>query len=202
MLVATAVVPESDLVRLVASLTPVTVTIDEERGRVVTIGPLQQTQLVAGAGLRLRGDARVSWDFAGLPIPVTVEVWQLLLQPKIVSNDGAHVLLFEPVLEDLELKLVPGIVDEKVADAIRDGLARNRDRLAWNFARTLSRRIPLPARVAPATTFEILAVGGDVSVTESEMRLVLRFEARFFEARTTVVDAEKASHAEYRGGGH
>jgi hypothetical protein len=113
------------------------------------------------------------------------------LVPRIKSRGDSHVLSLEPVLEELDVKLVPGFVDEKIADAIRGGIAQNRDRLAWDFARTLSKRLPLPAKISPAKTFEILAVGGEVSVNESEMRLALRFETRFFdEERAAATETE------------
>jgi hypothetical protein len=187
MLLATALIPKADLAGLVESITPLTVTIDEERGRVVTLGR-PEVELVSGRGLRLRGDAHVSWDFALVPIPVTIKAWQLMFVPRVTSKGSSHVLRFEPELEELDVKLVPGFVDEKIADAIRNSIAQNRDRLAWNFARTLSRRLPLPRRVAPANTFEIFPVGGEVSVSEVEIILTLRFEARF-EKRAAVAEA-------------
>jgi hypothetical protein len=178
MLVATAVVPKADLVRFVESVTPLRIDIDAARGRSLTLGHAAVT-LVSGAGLRLRGDARVTWDFAHVAIPVTVNAWQLMLVPRIAPQGHPHVLVFEPVLEDLDLKLVPGFVDEKVAGAIRAEVAKNRERLAWDFARTLTKRLPLPARVSPPSAFEIFPLGGEVSVSESELRLELHFEARF-----------------------
>jgi hypothetical protein len=187
MLLATACIPKSDLVDLVMSITPLTVTVDADRGRIVTLG-CSAVDLVPGAGLRLRGDGHLSWDFAHLPIPVTIRTWQILFVPQVASRGRSHVLRLEPRLEDLEVKLIPGFVDERIADAIRGGLARQRDRLAWDFARTLSKRLPLPANITPATTFEILPVGGDVAVSESELRLALRFEARF-ERRSVAAEA-------------
>jgi hypothetical protein len=190
----TAVVTKTDLASLVESLTPLSVIIDEPRGRVVTLGRPTKVELVAGSGLRLRGDAHITWDFAHIPIPVTLRAWQLLLVPRIVVRDRAHVLAFDPVIEELDLKLVPGFVDEKVADAIRNGIAQNRERLAWNFARTLSKRLPLPAKISPPKTFEILVVGGEVSVSESEVRFTVRFEARF-ETRAAAPGTEREQKA-------
>jgi hypothetical protein len=178
MLLATAVIPRIDLARLVESITPLRVTIDEERGRVITLGRAK-LELVPEQGLRLRGNALLSWDFARVPFPVTIKAWQLLLVPRVLSRAGSHVLSFEPVLEHLDVKLVRGFVDERIADAIRDAIAQRRHRLAWDFARMLSKRLPLPPKISPANTFEIFPVGGEVSVDESELRLLLRFEARF-----------------------
>jgi hypothetical protein len=186
MLVATAVIPQNDLVRLVDSITPMRVAIDEERGRVITLGR-PKLELVPNQGLRLRGDARVSWDFAHVPVPVTIRAWQLLVVPRVRVRDGSHVLAFEAVLEDLDVKSVPGFVDQKVADAIQRVVAQSRERLAWNFVRTLSKRLRLPTTISPTSTFAIFPVSGKASVGENELRLVLQFEARFeLEARLEV----------------
>jgi hypothetical protein len=189
----TAVVTKAELVTLVESLTPLLVTIDERRGRSVTLGR-PAAELVAGKGLRLRGDGRVSWDVAGVAIPVTVQAWQLLLVPRIASRGQSRVLAFEPVIEDLDLKLVPGFVDEKIAGAIRDAIAKNRDRIVWDFTRTLTKRLPLlPKRFSPSKTFEIAAMDGEVHVSESDLRLAVRLEARI-ETRgaTTVSESSPA----------
>lgn len=193
MLLATAVIPRTDLVGLVESITPICVTIDEERNRTISLGR-PKVELVAGLGLRLRGDAHIDWDFAHVPIPVTINEWQVLFVPRISSRGRSHILSFAPELEELDVKLVPGFVDEKIANAIRAAISQNRDRLAWDFARTLSKRLPLPAMVSPSNTFEIFPVGGDVSVGETEIRLALRFETRF-ESRAPGAEAEVESEA-------
>jgi hypothetical protein len=174
----TAVVSKAELVELIESLTPMRIVIDERRGRSVTLGR-PEVELVPDRGLRLRGEARVVWDVAGVSIPVTLQAWQVLLIPQVATRARSRVLTFEPVIEELDLKLVPGFLDDKIAGAIRDGLAQNRQKLAWDFVRTLSKRLALPARITPAKTFEIRAVDGAVAVTPSELRLTVRFEAKF-----------------------
>lgn len=173
----TAVIAKAELALLIESLTPMRIVIDEKRGRVVTLNR-PTVELVAGRGLRLRGDARVVWDVAGVTIPVTIQTWQLLLVPRVVARAKTRVIAFEPVVEELDLKMVPGFLDGKIASAIRDGIAQNRDRLAWDFGRTLSKRLNLPARVLPAKAFEIRAIEGGVAVTDTELRLDILFEAK------------------------
>jgi hypothetical protein len=186
----TAVVAQSELAALVDSLTPMRVTIDERRGRSVTLGR-PRTTLVAGKGLRLRGDARVAWDVAGVAIPVTLQAWQLLLVPRIVSRGRSRVLAFEPVVEELDLKLVPAFLDDKIASAITGAIAQYRDRIAWDFARTLSRRFALWKRISPAKTFEIVATDGAVEVGQNELRLTVRFQARI-EDRAAAAEGKAA----------
>jgi hypothetical protein len=170
-----AIVPRADLARLVASITPLRVTIGP--GRAVNLDGLT-LELVAGRGVRLRGSGTVSWDFAHVPIPVRVNACQILLVPRLGSADGSHVLSFEPLLENLQVKSAPGLADETIAAAIRRAIEGSRSRLAWDFGRTLSTRLPLSPKVSPTSTLALFPVGGAASVSDRELRIVLRFESR------------------------
>jgi hypothetical protein len=173
-----AVVTKDELVALVEAITPLRVAIDERRGRAVTLGRPRAVYLVPGHGLRVRGDARIAWDFAGVGITITLPTWQMMLVPRIVARGRTRVLAFDPIVEALEMKLVPGFLDEKVADVLRDSIAQNRRKLAWDLSRTLSKRLPLPARIGPGRLFEIAATEGTVIVTDREVRLTVTLEAR------------------------
>jgi hypothetical protein len=171
----TAAVTKAEITALVEALTPLRVIIDERRGRSISLGR-PRLELVPEAGIRLRGDARLTWDVAGVSIPVTLQAWQLMLVPRIVTRESGRALAFEPVIEILDLKRVPGFLDDKIAKAITDGLAQNRHRLTWEFARKLSTQLALPARIGSGT-FALAAVDGAVAVSEEELMLTLRFEA-------------------------
>ena len=159
----TAAVTKAEIAALIDALTPLRVIIDERRGRSITLGR-PRLELVQDGGIRLRGDARLTWDVAGVAIPVTLQAWQLMLVPRIVTREGGRALAFEPVIEILDLKRVPGFLDDKIANAITDGLAQNRDRLAWEFSRVLSKQFALPARIGPGT-FALAAVDCAVAVS-------------------------------------
>lgn len=177
-MLVTAVVTKTELVRLVESLTPLRVVIDVKRGRGLTLNR-PSVELVPGRGLRLRGDARVDWDIAGVPLSVTIQVWQLLLVPRVVARAQTRVLAFEPVIEELDLKLVPGFVDDKIAGTIRGFIAHNRDKIAWDFARTFTKHFDLPKRLQPAKAFDLKSTEGGVAVTAADLRLDVLFELSF-----------------------
>ena len=178
----TAVISREEIVALIRSLMPMRIAIDERRGRAVILGR-PDVELVAGRGLRARGDARIAWDVAGVPIPVTVQAWQVILVPRVVPRGRSHWLTFEPVLEALDLKRVPGFVDDKILAAAREGILRNRDRLAWDFARAFTKRWPMPRRIGGQ--LDLVAGDGAVTVTAAELRLEIHLEARIAE-RTPV----------------
>lgn len=173
----TAILTRSDLASLVETMTPLRVELKDRPRRVVTFDPPQLVELVAGVGLRVRGGARFSWSIAGVPVPVTVRGWQVLLVPSIGRREGAHVLVFEPVLEELDFERLPAFAAQRITAVINEALGGQKHRLAWNFTRTLSYAHALPARVSPPMRFELRPDGGTVTVTEEEVRVTASFRA-------------------------
>jgi hypothetical protein len=170
-----ATITKDELVRSIRDLTPLR--IDLGRRRSVTFGRPELVELVPNAGLRVRGDAKMVWEIAGLPLPVSLRAWQVLLVPSVVELDGGHVLAFDPVLEDLDFKRVPGLY--RIIDAINEGVASQRRKLAWNLSRALSVRTSLMrTRIVPEATFTLAPVSATVAVTASEVRLDATLEAR------------------------
>src|SRR5262245_26631641 len=121
-----AVASKDELVALIEELTPFTVALDHRRA--VTLGRPHTIELVPNRGLRVGGNAWITWDLAGVEIPVTVQQWQLLLVPKVKSVGRVHLVALEPVVEQLDLRLVPDFLEDRIANAIREGLAKKRDK--------------------------------------------------------------------------
>ena len=188
-MLVTALVTKAELVALVESLTPLRFAFDGGPGRSLTIGR-PQLVLVPGKGLRLRGNARLEWEVAGITVPVTLRGWQLLLVPKVVTRGTSRLLALEPVVEDIGLKLVRGFLDDKITATISDWTRRYQTRLAWDFARTLTRRWPLSHRISPHEIFELDAIGGEVDVTTEELRFSVRFEGRIARGEPTAAEKE------------
>lgn len=175
-----AIVTKDDLVSVARQLTPLRVAVRPRR--VITLGRPTKIELVAGAGLRVRGDARFTWDVGGLTIPVTLRSWQVMLVPAFVpapGRAGGHVLAFDPILEDLDLKNVPMFLDGRIAEAIKGGLAAQKGKLSWDFERQLGITRTLPSQISPAGDVTLVPSGGNVTVTATEMRLELTFAFGF-----------------------
>jgi hypothetical protein len=172
-----AVVTRDDLAKLVSDFTPLRIAFGRG-GRSISFGRPEALELVPGHGLRVRGSAKLVWDFAGLPLPVALRVWQVLLVPSVALRDGLWSIALDPVLEQLDVRSVPGFVDGRIATAINEGLASQRQKLAWKFGKTLTVRLALPARVSPASRFELSPSGGEVEVTNDELRFTVTFESR------------------------
>lgn len=168
-------IDKHEIDELVSELTPLR--IDLGRKRSVSFGRPELVELVPDTGLRVRGDAKMVWDFAGLTLPVTLRTWQLLLVPSIARRDGALFLAFDPVLEELDFKRVPGFFDERIADAVNEGVASQGGRLSWNLARLIGSSTRLPARVSPGGTVDLVPVAARVQVAATELRIEIQVGA-------------------------
>jgi hypothetical protein len=171
-----ATLTKDDLSSIIEQITPMRVALRPRR--VITLGRPTKIELVAGTGLRVRGDARFTWDVGGLTIPVTLRSWQVLLVPSFAVQHGRHVLAFDPTLEALDFKNVPMFLDGRIAEALKDGLAAQKSKLAWAFEEKLSLVRALPAKISPHGELKLAPTGGTVTITATEMRLTLEFGFR------------------------
>lgn len=169
-------IDKDEIVRLVEEATPLEIDLGHKRS--VSFGRPEVVELVPRTGLRVRGDAKLVWEVAGLTLPITLRRWQMLLVPSIVRRDGTVVLAFDPVLEDLDFKGVPAAFDERIADAINEGVASQRNKLSWNLSRLLGSSTRLPARVSPGGSFDITPVAARVDVAGAELRIDIDLDAQ------------------------
>jgi hypothetical protein len=192
-----AVITKDDLTSVIEQITPLRATVRPRR--VITLGRPTNVELVAGKGLRVSGEARFTWDAYGLPIPVTLRHWQVMLVPSFVSRQGRHLLAFDPVLEGLDFKNVPMFLDERIVEGIKAGLEKHKGKLAWDFEKHLSIARPLPSSLAPSGDWSLGPTSGNVTVTADELRLTLNFalrvtrEAPPASLRSASIEASEAS---------
>jgi hypothetical protein len=172
-----ATLTKDDLSSIIEQITPLRVAIRPRR--VITLGRPTKIELVPGAGLRVRGDARFTWDVGGLTVPVTLRAWQVLLVPSFVAPDhGGHVLAFEPTLEVLDFKNVPMFLDATIKDGVKEGLAAQKSKLTWSLEKHLSLVRPLPAKISPAGEVNLAPTGGTVTATDVQLTLEFGFRVR------------------------
>src|SRR5262249_8051913 len=101
---------EATIQQLLNKLLPATILLaeQEERGRWIRSEPARKVDFIADRGLRLESSGQIQWLAAGLPITLTLNTVQLLLQPEVLATPAGGRLVFHPSLEDLDLKNVPG----------------------------------------------------------------------------------------------
>lgn len=157
-----AVVRRDDVIGLLEEITPLRVELSRRPQRAVSIGRPTELDFVPGTGLRIRTSARITWDVAGLAVPVTARTIQLLLTPKLDQLEGGFVLSLEPKLEDFDLEAVPFFIDNKIASAVNDGIERQRSKLTWNLTRLLG--FDLPEKVSPPMRIDLGITDASVEV--------------------------------------
>jgi hypothetical protein len=188
-----AVITRDELAALIGEIAPLDVELSRRPRRALAIGRPSLVELAPGAGLRVRGDARLTWDVAGVTVPVTVRACQLLLAPTIAIRNEMHVLAFEPRIEALEIGSVPGFVAEGITGALEGALEARKSKLAWPFERQLSLRKMLSERLSPPSRFELRAARGEVTVTASELVLRISFDAHVGRAGIGIAPGSRRS---------
>ncbi len=163
------------------SLTPLTVHLDDDPAgdRWFRLDPPDEVAFIAGQGLRVHATAAVQWTVAGLRIPFTIQSLQVMLRPLIVEAPAGGRLVFRASIEEADLKNVPQAIDAAILDHVNARLALLGDKLGWNFARTLTHSIAMPAAMEPVEAFLLGVRDGAVEVLAGEMRLSVKMPVSF-----------------------
>ena len=118
-------------------------------GRWVRIDPVRRLEISAGEGIRLITSGELRWTAGFLPLTITVERLVLMLRPIVVGTAAASRLLFRPVLEEIDLRNVPALLDRGIVGLVNGALEARSERLAWDVGRTLALRFVLPNTLDP-----------------------------------------------------
>jgi hypothetical protein len=176
----TARLDEATIIRLMNELFPLTIALDDSSDeRWLEIAAPQHVELVAAVGLRVRTTGRLRWTLAGMSVPVTLNVVQLLLRPEIGGDERGGMLVLHPELEELDLKNIPSMIDQPIQNAINQRLDAEAHRLAWHFGESLGLTVPLPPEISPPHTLHIQAPHAAVVVDSDALRLSIDVDLRF-----------------------
>jgi len=159
----TATLDQPTLLQLLRELTPLTVHLGEgdDQSRWMLIQPPDSVVFLAGEGVRVHTSAKMQWTVASVPIGFSLLSVTILVKPSIV--DGK--LNIMPVILEADLKNVPDLIDRTIVNIANAALAQQADKIGWNFTKTLSIRVPMPAAMAPLERFEM-----DAADAKLEMR--------------------------------
>lgn len=175
----TARLEEATIQQLVSELLPAVILLDEQGGRWIQLDRASKVDFIAGRGLRLQTSGQIQWLAAGLPITLTLNTAQLLLEPEVVADPAGGRLVFHPSLEDLDLKNVPGFLDRGVVGIVNGKLDSQGNALAWAFGKSLTVNAPLPASISPAEAFQMSVNNARVVVLADALELTVTFDMRF-----------------------
>ena len=134
--------------------------------------------LLPGVGLRMTITAEIHWPVLGVHIPVSVRSATLEIRPEIVENPGGDTLTFKLHLDDVDVSMLPDLVDRGIVDLVNKELEAKHVELAWGFTRTLSHVFELPEALASAGALDLRAASGRVKITSEALAIAVLFHAR------------------------
>jgi hypothetical protein len=178
---AEAVLLVEDLDRLVAQFTPLSLTLGAGRLQMSAPGPCVP---VPGEGVRVTFRATAHWPLLGIEVPVAVRALSLLLRPEICRGAAGESLVFQPVVEDMDIPGFPRALERKLTAMVNRELVRKDASLSWDFTGTLTHSFRLPGSMAPIDSLDLTATAGRVEVRSDGMRLAVSFSSAVMRAAT------------------
>ncbi len=160
---------------------PITILLDEAHGldgRWVRIDPVRRLEVRAGEGVRLITSGELRWTAGFLPLTITVERLVLMLRPIVVGTAAASRLLFRPVLEEIDLRNVPALLDRGIVGLVNGALEARSERLAWDVGRTLALRFVLPNTLDPLEAAAVDVEAARVRVRDDVLELTVTLTMR------------------------
>jgi hypothetical protein len=171
-----AIIAKEDLAKVIDDLCPLRIKIGED-GSVLLSDP-RDVALVSGVGLRMTVTLEIHWPVLGVQIPVSVRSATLEVQPEVLQTPQGSTLTFKLHLDDVDIAILPALIDRGIVDLVNKELAAKHVELAWAFIQTLSHVFELPDALASVRALDLRATGGRVKVTSEALALAVLFEAR------------------------
>jgi hypothetical protein len=171
-----AILAKNDLEKAVNDFCPLSIQLGED-GSIILSDP-RGLELVPDAGLRFSVTVEVHWPVLGIQIPVSVRSATLEVKPEIVKNppDGEN-LTFKLHIDDVDISMLPDIVDRGIVDRVNKELEAKHIELSWNFIGTLSHVFELPEALKSARAIALSAGWGQVKITSDALVLAVSFDA-------------------------
>lgn len=173
-----AVLTARDVAGALVRLAPIRLhfTPRDDDTRWVELDRPEEAVLVPGEGLRIRASGRLRHTVARVPLEVAIRAIVVTLRPQVVTGSGVSPhLALQIEVEDLDLKNVPGVVDDMLLAAVHQAIQPHATRLTWRFGEQLSHFFELPERLEPIEGLGLRAEGGSCEVNDSGMILRIDF---------------------------
>ena len=174
-----AIITKDDFAAVLGQLTPLRIHFDEDEktNRWLFLGRPIAMELVPEKGIRIACPAEIMWSVAGLNVPIRLHTLQVLLRPEMVAKPTGHILQFVLELEEADMKGLPAFVDHTVMKAVNAALAAKE--LAWDFTKTLTNTVKMPAFLEPIKALDIKVGWGKRRVDDNAVVLVVSFQLDF-----------------------
>lgn len=165
-----ATVSVADLEAFVARSFPLSVDLESVH---VAVGRPTSVVLVADLGLRLAAPAKLHVTLAGVEVPLTVELAEIVIVPAIRREEGRDRLDFVLRVDELDFKNLPAFVDREIMGRVRAALGQ--PIVSWDFTRTLDFTFGLPRALESMSTLRLHAIKGDLRIGQEGLTLAWTF---------------------------
>jgi hypothetical protein len=170
-----AVLSKVDLVEVSRDLSPLGIHIG--KGGSLVLSDPRDLELVPGLGLRMTVTTEIHWPILGIQIPVSVRSATLEVRPEIVEGPGGDTLTFKLHLDQMDISILPAIVDRRIVDLVNKELEAKHVEFDWSFTKTLSHVFALPGALASVGALDLCAARGRVKITAEAIALAVSFRA-------------------------
>jgi hypothetical protein len=171
---AEAILTRDDLEKVVNDFCPLK--IDLSGGASLLFSNPRDLALLPDVGLRASVAVEVEWPLLGIAIPVSIRSATLEIKPEIQMGAAVEKLTFGLRLEDVDLSMVPAIVERGIVERINKELDAKHVELSWSFMKTLSHVFQLPDVIASGRAIELSAKWGRVKITSEALAFAVSFQ--------------------------
>jgi hypothetical protein len=193
-------ITRAEVIALLGQVAPIRIHLtetDEDR-RWIEFEPPSSVEFVAGQGVRITAHGRLRYELLGVRIPGTIRSVQLLLCPKLDTDDeGRRTLAFDIEIEDGDLSGVPGFIDGAIVQKVNAATTPRTTGMVWHFGRTFNFRAGMPSRLEPLDAFLAEVENATVQVDEGHVRLRIQLAASFTRSKPRPTDDEHPAAAAY-----
>jgi len=174
-----AILTKDDFVAVLEQILPVKIHFDDDKrtDRWLALGRATAVEMVPEQGLRISCPAELMWSISVVDIPIKLNTLQVLLAPEIVTKERGDILVFNLTLEEADIKGIPSLIDHAIMKAVNEALVRKA--MAWDFTRTLTHTVKMPALLDPIESLAIHVAWGKRRVSAEAMALVVSFQLGF-----------------------
>jgi hypothetical protein len=169
------ILAKNDLDEVINDFCPLKIHLGDD-GSIVLSDP-RSLELVPAVGLRMSITAAVHWPILGIQIPVSVRSATLEIKPEILKKPEGDHLTFKLRLDDVDISILPAIIDRSIVDLVNRELDAKHVELSWNFIETLSHVFELPDALVSARAIDLSAAWGVVRITSEALVLAVSFDA-------------------------
>ena len=171
-------IPIEDLTSLVMQFAPMTLPFGE--GGEIHLFEPSHVSLVRDVGLRVQAKAHLKRVVLGLVVPVTVHDLAVIIRPLLMKGDhdgGGARLVFRFEIAHTDIAGLPDFLDHEVAALANKALLSNHVELTWEYPKSLSHSIALPAMIQPALNLLLAATDARLRVTDKYLLLAIQIGA-------------------------